>query len=266
MFKFNNHKMSVLKSDLDKKDEEEDDKNDEAILKDFEDLKKELEGLKGATSKAKTTMMKTVEIERKKKEIEDKLKSEQDKREKKLRDLAEIEKMKTTLLNDEAERKRLDEEYKRKLLTAAATREASKTELRQKEARLLELEIKQTKIANLFAELKKAEKVDICFMLDATGSMSSYIAEAKNVIHKVIDKLKQRFQDFELRAAFVGYRDHSDGPKRVTVYDFDQNIDSFKTFVSNVEATGGQDQCEDIFGGLEVNINRNPQKFRLIST
>jgi mRNA-degrading endonuclease YafQ of YafQ-DinJ toxin-antitoxin module len=156
------------------------------------------------------------------------------------------------LLAEEAQCKRLDEEYKKKLFSVAATREASKTELKLKEARLIELQIKQTKIANIFAELKKAEKVDMCFMLDATGSMSSYISEAKSVIHRIIDKLKNRFQDFELRAAFVGYRDHADGPKRVTVFDFDQNIDSFKTFVSSVEATGGQDQCEDVFGGLEV--------------
>jgi mRNA-degrading endonuclease YafQ of YafQ-DinJ toxin-antitoxin module len=243
------------KKDVEKNDDDEDE-DDQTFLRDFDDFEKEIVDLKGTTAKAKSTMMKTIEIERKKKDLENKLKSEQAKREKKEKDMAEIDKMTTTLRNDEAERKRLDEEYKKKLKSAAITREASKTELRQKEARLLDLEIKQTKIANLFAELKKAEKVDICFMLDATGSMSLYIAEAKNVIHKVIDKLKLRFQDFELRASFVGYRDHSDGPERVIVYNFDQNIDSFKTFVSNVEPKGGQDQCEDIFGGLEVNRNR----------
>ena len=196
--------------------------------------------------------MKTVEIDKKRKELQEKLKLEKEKKDKKKKDIDEIEKMRTTLRNEEAERKRLDDEYRKKLLTAQATKEASKTTLKQAEARLLALKIKQTKISNIFAELKKAEKVDICFMLDATGSMASYIAEAKNVIHRIIDKLKARFQDFELRASFVGYRDHGDGPNRVTVYDFDQNVDSFKTFVASVVATGGQDQCEDIFGGIEV--------------
>lgn len=238
-----------------------DDDEDEAatFLKEFDDFEKELDSFRAKGSRTKSdltqnlaSVMKTVEIEQKKKELEDKLKVEQAKKEKKKRDLEEIDKMKTTLIDEKAQHKMLDDEYKKKLFSAAVTREASKTELKRKEARLIELDIKQTKIANIFAELKKAEKVDICFMLDATGSMSSYIAEAKNVIHRVIDKLKHRFEDFELRASFVGYRDHADGPKRVTIYNFDHNIDSFKTFVSNVETIGGQDQCEDVFGGLEV--------------
>jgi DNA repair exonuclease SbcCD ATPase subunit len=257
LFKFSNHRgVSVLK---DATDDEEEDSND-TIIKDFDDIEKELENLKVSKVTLKLPVkvtnkkseMQTVEIERKKKELEDRLKSEQAKKEKKQRDLEELEKMSTTLRNDEAERKKLDDEYKRKLLLAAETKEASKTELKRAEARLIELKIKQTKIANIFAELKKAEQVDICFMLDSTGSMSSYISEAKNVIHRIIDKLKNRFQDFQLRASFVGYRDHADGLERVTVYDFDQNFDSFKMFVTSVEATGGQDQCEDVFGGLEV--------------
>ena len=198
------------------------------------------------------SVLKTVEIEKKHKELEEKVKGLLEKQDKKKKKLEEIQKMTTTLRNEEAEKKRLDDEYRKKLFSAQATREASKTEIKRKEARLLELEIKQSKIANIFSELKQAEKVDICFMLDSTGSMSSYIAEAKTVIHRIIDKLKKRFHDFELRASFVGYRDHADGTDRVTVYNFDSNIDSFKTFVSNVKATGGQDQCEDIFGGLEV--------------
>ncbi|CAF1079891.1 unnamed protein product, partial [Brachionus calyciflorus] len=43
----------------------------------------------------------------------------------------------------------------------------------------------------------------------------------------------------------------SDGIDRVTVLPFTENIDSFKSFVTSVSATGGADQCEDIFGGLE---------------
>ena len=82
--------------------------------------------------------------------------------------------------------------------------------------------------------------------------MDSYIAEAKNVIHRVMDKLEKQFKDFALRASFVGYRDHSDGPLRVTVLPFSDRVDTFKSFVSSVKATGGGDQCEDIFGGLEV--------------
>lgn len=116
---------------------------------------------------------------------------------------------------------------------------------------MCELKAKQAKISQLFQDLKNSEKVDICFMTDCTGSMSGYINEAKTVIHRVVDRLSKKFKDFELRCSFVGYRDHSDGPNRVTVLPFTENKDNFKSFVTTVSAQGGADECEDIFGGLE---------------
>lgn len=101
-------------------------------------------------------------------------------------------------------------------------------------------------------ELKYAEQVDICFMLDCTGSMYSYIKEAKTVVHRVVDKLAKKFPDFKLRCAFVGYRDHCDGSQRISVMPFGSEKDNFKAFVSNVKVTGGGDECEDVFGGLEA--------------
>ena len=286
MFKFENYQQgarSVLKSVTPKKNtfDDNDTEDSNSFLKDFDALEKELEtvkktglasvirtglptvsntGLAGvnstgiatinntrlATVNSSTYDFKTIEIDRKKKELEERLKSEQIKKDKKQQELDEIKKLDSTLRNEEEQRKRLEEEYRRQLFTVEATRQASKTDLKNAETKLLELKTKQAKIASIFAELKKAEKVDICFMLDATGSMDPYITEAKNVIHRVIDKLKSRFNDFELRASFVGYRDHSEGPKRITVQGFSENIDSFKAFVSKVEAGGGSDQCEDV--------------------
>ncbi len=160
------------------------------------------------------------------------------------------------------ENERLDNEIKMKKLEYFETKEQSKTELTKKEETLLAIEIKQKRIANIFYDLKQAEKVDICFMVDCTGSMSSYIAETKIVIHQVCDNLKSRFENFDLRMSFVGYRDHSDGFKRVTIFPFCKEVVDFKRFVSSVEATGGADECEDIFGGIyylnlrmEYNIN-----------
>ena len=287
MFKFENYQgaRSVLKSITPKTSTLDGNETDDShsFLKDFDAMERELETVKktglasvmnkgfspvtntgpatvnnlGLASVNKTGLvtydLKAVEMDRKKKELEDKLKSEQMRRDQKQKEIDEIRKLDTNLKNEEAERKRLEEEYRRQLFTVEATRQASKTDLKNAESRLLELKTRQAKIAGIFAELKKAEKVDICFMCDSTGSMDPYIAEAKNVIHRIIDKLKSRFSDFELRVSFVGYRDHSEGVKRVILQDFSENIDSFKAFVSKVEAFGGDDQCEDVFGGLEVN-------------
>ncbi len=206
----------------------------------------------------KLTEMKTVEIEKKKKILEEQLKKEEEKKEAKQKKLDELKTLSTTLQQEKEKVNKLEQRYDKKLFDIQTTREVSKTELNRAEARLLELDIKQKKIANIFADLKKAEKVDICFMLDCTGSMDPYINEAKSVIHKIVDNLKRKFQNFELRAAFVGYRDHGDGAKRITLFSFSSNIDDFKTFVSLVDATGGADGPEDVFGGLEVLLSKIP--------
>ena len=204
------------------------------------------------TNSSKFTQMQTIEIEKQKKELEEVLKREEEKKEAKQKMLDKLKSLSTTVQQVKEEVNKLDQQYEEKLFEDQTTREVSKTELYKAEARLLELDIKQKKIANIFADLKKAEKVDICFMLDCTGSMGPYINEAKSVIHKIIDNLKIKFQNFELRVAFVGYRDHGDGAGRITSFSFSSNIDDFKTFVSLVDAAGGADAPEDVFGGLEV--------------
>ena len=209
-------------------------------------MEKELRGLK------EHSVYKTEVMHRKSREAKEKAESERRKNAEKEKELIKIKELEESSLKAKADRKRIEEEIARLKYTAPATRELEKSELRLAEAKLLELKIRRAHIASIFHELKQAEKVDLCFMLDATGSMSSYIAEAKTVIHKIVHQLADQFKDLELRVAFVGYRDHSDGEQRVTVLDFSEDKETFKTFVSSVEAKGGADECEDVFGGLEV--------------
>ena len=105
-------------------------------------------------------------------------------------------------------------------------------------------------------------------MVDGTGSMLAYISEAKTVVHRLVDRLAKRFQDFQLRCAFVCYRDHCDGSDRISVLPFTTDKDAFKNWVTSLKATGGGDECEDVFGGLEevnklewVNIYNNIKFF-----
>ncbi|RNA01177.1 serine threonine kinase [Brachionus plicatilis] len=147
--------------------------------------------------------------------------------------------------------KSLEERLKSLTEKTLLTEELSKTRLKSLEERVAKAEAYRYKISNLFHDLKQAEKVDLCFLVDATGSMSSYIAEAKTVIHKIIHKMSIKFQNFALRFSFIGYRDISDGLKRVEVFGLSQNEECFRAFVDNIQATGGADECEDVFGGLE---------------
>lgn len=128
------------------------------------------------------------------------------------------------------------------------TTRMSDTRLKQLEN---EIKAQKEKMPIVFAELKSAEKVDICFLVDCTGSMDEYIKETRTVIHQINKKLCKLFRNFEVRSSFVGYRDHTEGEERIVLFPFSNDANLFENFVNNVCAHGGVDQCEDVFGGLE---------------
>ena len=118
--------------------------------------------------------------------------------------------------------------------------------------------------------LREASNVDLVFLLDVTGptrlysrlvlsnhislflsldSMQPYIAGCKEAINDIVSQTRAEFPDMQLRTAFVGYRDFSEKEQHV-VLDFVDDIRTFKQVLSSVQAFGGHDVCEDVFGGL----------------
>jgi len=252
---------SILKNTSDiiniRKDSEKNNDTDEAKDEDtdqteFDTIIQALIALKESNSKE--IKLATHEINITKKDQENRLKEQEIIKRKKEEKINELNKISESVLNNKKEMNRIDQEIKKKLFESIITKEQSKTELAAKEAKLLEIELKQKRISNIFYDLKQAEKVDICFLVDCTGSMSSYIVETKMVIHQMCDKLRTRFENFDLRMSFVGYRDHSDGIGRVVIFPFSKEVEEFKRFVSSVQATGGADECEDVFGGFLLNF------------
>ena len=96
-----------------------------------------------------------------------------------------------------------------------------------------------------------AQAVDLCFLVDCTGSMASYIQGVKEQIQNIVEKSKKMLPDLNFSIAFVGYRDHCDGAARIVVLDFTTLILEFQSFMGSVAATGGGDEPEDVFGGIE---------------
>lgn len=113
----------------------------------------------------------------------------------------------------------LKSRYKHVLYSERDTEEVSSREIASLEHKIYSAELRKAKISKMFIDLRKAEQVDICFIMDCTGSMRSYKNEAKTVVHRVVEKLDKKFQDLKLRCAFVGYRDHCDGTKRMSSKD-----------------------------------------------
>jgi len=55
------------------------------------------------------------------------------------------------------------------------------------------------------------KSLDLCLILDCTGSMGSWITRSKDTLVQIIDTVKSENVGLKVRVAFVAYRDISDG-------------------------------------------------------
>ncbi|CAG8633637.1 9851_t:CDS:1 [Paraglomus brasilianum] len=116
--------------------------------------------------------------------------------------------------------------------------------------------LREDAINKTLDSIKNSMSVDFCFVLDCTGSMQSYIAAAKDSILRIAECAKQANQSITIRVGFCGYRDHCDNTNRLQVFDFTDSYESFKSYLSSVQATGGGDTHEDVLGGLNAAVTR----------
>ena len=68
-------------------------------------------------------------------------------------------------------------------------------------------------------------QVDLCFLIDCTGSMSSYISHVKETINTWTAEVAARYPEGDFRCAFVGYTDY-DQPEdvRTKLLDFTEYV------------------------------------------
>jgi hypothetical protein len=108
--------------------------------------------------------------------------------------------------------------------------------------------------------------INVCFVMDCTGSMSVYIDSCQQKVISIADDIMTAVGgNGTVRMSFVGYRDYLPGtggtqydpPGCVQVCPFTENIQALKAFVTNQNATGGNDGPEDICGGLQAALSLN---------
>jgi len=105
------------------------------------------------------------------------------------------------------------------------------------------------------AALAKGPRIEVAFVLDATGSMGSYIDEARSRIKEIADGLASGTPKPELRFALVSFRDKGD--EYVTHLDrFTEKIDVIKGALDRTKAAGGGDAPESVLEGLAVAIRQ----------
>lgn len=95
--------------------------------------------------------------------------------------------------------------------------------------------------------------LDLVFVMDCTGSMGSYIQQAKQTIRNIVGKLVSHEQ-VGLRFGLVAYRDHP--PQEDTyvtrVYPFTDSADQMATNLEECSPQGGGDGPEAVTAGMHA--------------
>lgn len=95
--------------------------------------------------------------------------------------------------------------------------------------------------------------VDICFCVDATGSMTGELAQVQSTIVAIIKKIENKVQTegITLRFAVVTYRDHPpQDSSYVTQYKDFTDATEIIDYVNKLSAAGGGDEPEAVHDGL----------------
>lgn len=93
--------------------------------------------------------------------------------------------------------------------------------------------------------------VDICFVIDTTGSMGSVIDAAKRELIKTIFTLSKE-SNINIKFGMVEYRDHP--PQETSfithVYPLTDSLNSMQEHIKKLQASGGGDAPEAVYDGV----------------
>ena len=94
---------------------------------------------------------------------------------------------------------------------------------------------------------------DIVFLVDATGSMSSYIIAAKEETKNIADELRKLYPEKMFQYGYIFYRDPIDSKTDThDVIDLTDNVNSLPAKINVISATGGGDIPEDWVGAYKL--------------
>lgn len=93
--------------------------------------------------------------------------------------------------------------------------------------------------------------LDLAFVMDCTGSMGSYIDQARNNIRTIVEQIVAK-ESSDVRLALVEYRDHPPQDKTFVTrpHDFTGSVSTMKGWLENCSASGGGDTPEAVADGL----------------
>jgi len=106
----------------------------------------------------------------------------------------------------------------------------------------------------IFPPINNLNKVDLAFIVDATGSMGDEIEFLKSDLKDVIQRVENNNQNLDISTGTVFYRDEGD-EYVVKHSEFTDNIDNTISFIGAQSANGGGDFPEAVHTGLHEAIN-----------
>jgi Mg-chelatase subunit ChlD len=98
-------------------------------------------------------------------------------------------------------------------------------------------------------------RIEVCFVLDTTGSMGGLIEGAKQKIWSISNQMVSAKPTPELKIALIGYRDRKD--EYVTkLFDLTDDIDAIHEKLMGFRADGGGDGPESVNQALDEAVNK----------
>jgi len=107
------------------------------------------------------------------------------------------------------------------------------------------------------SQVESQVTIDLCFLMDCTGSMGPWIQTTKDKIKSITFEVQTLFPGSLLRIAFVGYRDFDTNSFEILDFISAESYQIFDNFLSKTKEMGGGDLPEDVFGGYEKVLSIN---------
>jgi len=96
-------------------------------------------------------------------------------------------------------------------------------------------------------------ELDLCFICDCTGSMSSYIQAAQKNIHAIVKKITES-HGANVRFGLISYRDHPPQERSYVTqcHPFTESLADMRRYVDSMSAKGGGDGPEAVTAGMQA--------------
>ena len=112
------------------------------------------------------------------------------------------------------------------------------------------------KIKNILSDDTSKGKInefDVLFIIDATGSMFSYITAAKEESKNISEELRKLYPEMMFKYGYIFYRDPIDVKTDFhEIIDLTDNVNSLPEQIGKINATGGGDLPEDWAGAYKM--------------